>query len=119
MFFNIVAVLLLTFFAALGMVEGADWLLKHAFRKNISKRVYAVADVSSVSENDLEDAVRCLLAETDGMNRELILDCRGASDAGKEISLSLEKRFDCTAVFDEKELLSFIYSGLHRDEKTL
>ncbi len=115
MFFDILAVLLLTFFAALGMVEGADWLLKHAFRKNISKKVFAVAKVSSVPENDLEDAVRCLLAETDGMNRELILDCRGASDAAKEIALNLEKRFGCEAVFCEKELLSFIYSGLHKD----
>lgn len=119
MLFDIAAVLLLTFFAALGMVEGADWLLKHAFRKNISKKVYAVADVSSVPENDLEDAVRCLLAETDGMSRDLILDCRGASGMANEISLNLEKRFDCIAVFDEKELLSFIYSGLHKDEKTL
>ncbi len=114
MFFDIIAVLLLTFFAALGMIEGADWLLKHTFRKNISKKIFAVADVSSISENDLEDAIRCLLAETDGMHRKMILDCRGASETAIEIARNLEKRFDCIAIDNEKELLSFISSGLHK-----
>ena len=113
MFFDGIAVLVITFFAALGMVEAAEWLLKNPLRKKIKHRIFVVAKVSSVAEEDIEPALRSILAETDGMKREVFLDCSGISDTALEICERLEKRFDCSLFRGEDEVLSMFKEGLH------
>ena len=81
MFFDSFAVLLLTFFASLGMVEAGEWLLKNPFRKDIKKTVFVVAKVNSVPDEDIEPALRTLLSETEGQARKVFLDCSGASES--------------------------------------
>lgn len=119
MFFDSLAVLLLTFFASWGMVEAAEWLLKNPFRKNIKQKVFAVAKVNSVPEEDIEPALRTLLSETEGLHRKVFLDCSSASEDAVIICRNLEKRFECEVFFDEKELVSKIEDYLHSREKTL
>lgn len=115
MFFDIFAVLIITFFAALGMVEASDYLFRRSFHKNINRKTYIIADFGSVSENDIEDSVRYLLIDSIEKNSRLIIDCRKASDESYLICKNLEKRFNCKAIFDEKELSDIIVSGLHED----
>ena len=119
MFFDALAVLVITFFAALGMVEASEWLLKNPLRKKIKHKVFVVAKVSSVGEEDIEPALRSILAETDGMHREVFLDCEGISESALTICESLERRFDCCLFRGEGELFSMFKEGLHREEKTL
>ncbi|MBR5311138.1 MAG: hypothetical protein IKU42_08475 [Oscillospiraceae bacterium] len=119
MFFDSLAVLLLTFFASLGMVEAGEWLLKNPFRKDIKKTVFVVAKVNSVPDEDIEPALRTLLSETEGQARKVFLDCSGASESAVIISKNLEKRFDCETVFNEAELFSLTEKYLHGEEKTV
>lgn len=119
MFFDSLAVLLLTFFASLGMVEAAEWLLRNPFRKDIKKRIFVVAKVDSVPEEDIEPALRTLLSETEGTLRRVFLDCSGASGDAVTICRNLERRFDCETVFSEAELFSLTEKYLHGDEKTV
>ena len=72
MFFDTLAVLVITFFAAIGMVEATEWLLKNPFRKKVRHKIFVVAKADSVSEEELEPALRFVLAETAGMKREEI-----------------------------------------------
>ncbi len=119
MFFDIAAVLIITFFAALGMVEVSEWLLKNPLRKKIRHKVIVVAKVGSVAEEDIEPALRFVLAETNGMPREVFLDCEGISERALFICEHLERRFDCSLFRGENELLTMISEGLHNEEKTL
>lgn len=113
MFFDILAVLIITFFAALGMVEASDYFFKRGFHKNISRKTYIVADFSSISENDIEDSVRYLLTDRFENNNELIIDCRNVSDEVCLICKNLEKRFNCKVITSKKELSDIVVSGLH------
>ncbi len=115
MFFDILAVLIITFFAALGMVEVSDYFFKRGFHKNISRKTYIIADFSSISENDIEDSVRYLLTDCIENNSELIIDCRNVSEEVYLICKKLEKRFNCKAITNEKELSDIIVSGLHEE----
>lgn len=119
MFFDIAAVLIITFFAAMGMVEASEWLLKNPLRKKIEHKVIVVAKIDSVPEEDIEPALRSILAETNGMPREILLDCGGISERALFICEHLEKRFDCSLFRGENELLTMISEGLHNEEKTL
>ncbi len=119
MFFDSLAVLVLTFFASLGMVEAAEWLLRNPFRKNIKKKVFVVAKVDSVLEEDIEPALRTLLSETEGMKRLVFLDCANASEKAVIICRNLEKRFECETFFDDKEFVDKLEDYLHSDKKTL
>ena len=119
MFFDVAAVLIITFFAALGMVEVSEWLLKNPLRKKIKHKVIVVAKVSSVAEEDIEPALRSILAETNGMPREVFLDCEGISERALFICSYLEKRFDCSLFRGENELLTMLSDSLHNEEKKL
>ena len=119
MFFDALAVLVLTFFASLGMVEAAEWLLKNPLRRKIKHKVFVVAKIGSVQEEDIEPALRSILAETDGMKREVFLDCEGISEDAMRICERLERRFDCSLFRGSEELFSLFREGLQKGEKTL
>ncbi len=119
MFFDALAVLVITFFASLGMVEAAEWLLKNPLRKKIRHKIFVVAKIASVPEEDIEPALRSILAETDGLHREVFLDCEGISDNVLRICERLERRFDCSLFRGEEELISMFREGLHEEKKKL
>lgn len=119
MFFDSLAVFILTFFAALGMVEAAEWLLRNPFRKDIKKKVFVVAKAYSVSEDEIEPALRTLLSETEGQKRRVFLDCSKISDSGLAVCENLKRRFDCEIFFSDEELVSLIDEYLHAGEKTV
>ena len=108
MFFDSLAVLVLTFFASVGMVEVAEWLLKNPLRKDIKKKVFVVAKISSVPEENIEPAFRTLLSETDGMNRMIFLDLSNCSNFSVDVCKKLERRFDCKTFYNNEELVSLI-----------
>ena len=115
MFFDALAVLVITFFASLGMVEAAEWLLKNPLRRKIKHRVFVVAKIGSAPEEDIEPALRSILAETDGMKREVFLDCEGTSEEALKICEKLERRFDCSLFRGEEELFSLFLEGLQKE----
>ena len=115
MFFDALAVLVITFFASLGMVEAAEWLLKNPLRKKIKHKIFVVAEIGSTPEEDLEPALRSILAETDGMKREVFLDCEGISEEALKICEKLERRFDCSLFRGEEELFSLFREGLQKE----
>ena len=115
MFFDALAVLVITFFASLGMVEAAEWLLKIPLRKRIKHKTFVVAKISSVPEEDIEPAVRSVLTETNGLHREVFLDCGGISEDALSICEKIERRFDCSLFRGEEELISMFREGLHKD----
>ncbi len=119
MFFDSLAVFVLTFFAALGMVEASEWLLRNPFRKDIKKTVFVVAKASSIPEEDLEPALRTIFSETEGQKRRIFLDCSGVSEEGFIICENLSKRFDCEIFLSEEELVSLMDEYLHGSEKTV
>ncbi|MBR2041085.1 MAG: hypothetical protein IJ945_01795 [Oscillospiraceae bacterium] len=119
MFFDALAVLVITFFAAIGMVEAAEWLLKNPFRKKIKHKIFVVAKADSVPEEELEPALMFLLAETAGFKREIFVDCEGLSETGLAICERLERRLDCSLFRGENEILRLFKEGLHPEEKTL
>ena len=119
MFFDTLAVLVITFFAAIGMVEATEWLLKNPFRKKVRHKIFVVAKADSVSEEELEPALRFVLAETAGMKREVFIDCEGLSEDGLSICESLGRRFDCYLFRGEDEVLRLFKEGLHPGEKPL
>lgn len=115
MFFDALAVLAITFFASVGMVEAAEWLLKNPLRKRIRHKTFVVAKISSVPEEEIEPAIRSILAETNGLHREVFLDCEGISEDALLICEKIERRFDCSLFRGEDELISMFREGLHRD----
>ena len=119
MFFDALAVLVITFFASLGMVEAAEWLLKNPLRKRIKHKTFVVVKISSVPEEDIEPAVRSVLTETNGLHREVFLDCEDASEEAVSICERLERRFDCSLFRGSEELFSLFREGLQEGEKTL
>ena len=119
MFFDALAVLVITFFASLGMVEATEWLLKNPLRKKIKHKIFVVAKISSTPEEDIEPALRSILAETDGLRREVFLDCEGISDDALRICERLERRFDCSLFRGEEELITMFREGLHEGKNAL
>ena len=115
MFFDALAVLVITFFASLGMVEAAEWLLKNPLRRKIKHKVFVVAKIGSAPEEDIEPTLRSILAETDGMKREVFLDCEGISEEALKICEKLERRFDCSLFRGEEELFSLFREGLQKE----
>ena len=115
MFFDALAILVITFFASLGMVEAAEWLLKNPLRKRIKHKTFVVTKISSVPEEDIEPAVRSVLTETNGLHREVFLDCGGISEDALSICEKIERRFDCSLFRGEEELISMFREGLHKD----
>lgn len=119
MFFDALAVLVITFFASVGMVEVTEWLLKNPLRKKIKHKIFVVAKVSSVPEEDIEPALRSIMTETAGLQRKVFFDCDGLSEEGTAICESFERRFDCYLFRGEDEVLRLFKECLHGGEKTL
>lgn len=117
MIFDVLAVLILTFFASLGMVYLTEWLLSHGGGKKPERKIFVVAKINSVPVADLENGIRSLLAESDLSGRELLLDGEGALPEALALCRNLEKRFGVLLFQNEKELLSFLVSGLQWKEK--
>ena len=117
MVFDVLAVLVLTFFASLGMVYLTEWLLSHSGGKKPARKIFVVAKINSVPVSDLEDGIRSLLAESDLSGRELLLDGEDALPEAITLCHNLERRFGVTLFQNEKELLSFLVSGLQWKEK--
>ncbi len=117
MVFDVLAVLILTFFASLGMVHLTQWLLSHSNGKKPERKIFVVAKINSVPVSDLEDGIRSLLAESDLSGRELLLDGEDALPEALALCRNLEKRFGVLLFQNEKELLSFLVSGLQGKEK--
>lgn len=117
MVFDTLAILILTFFASIGMATLSDWLLLHSRGKRFRRKIFVIAKVDSLPANDLENGLRRLLAETDFSDRFLLLDGRNASPEASILCRNLEKRFDCLFFSDEKELCGFLVSGLHSEIK--
>jgi hypothetical protein len=76
------------------MVEATEWLLKNPLREKVRHKIFVVAKASTVPEEDLEPALRFVLAETAGMKREVFIDCEGISEGALAICEGLERRFD-------------------------
>ncbi len=114
MLFEILAVLIVTFFASLGMIEASQWLLRRSTKCNMKKCVLFITDVSSVDADSIEDSVRAALSEADSVHGEMILDCRGASAEAKEICRNLCRRFYCTAAEGEAELENILWQKVSR-----
>ena len=76
MLFEILAVLILTFFASLGMIEASQWLLRQSTKCRMKKRVFYIAEAGSVPENILEDSVRAAFSEAETLRGEIILETR-------------------------------------------
>ena len=119
MLLEILAVLIVTFFASLGMIEASQWLLRQSIKCNMKKCVFFIADVSSVNEETLEESVRAALAEADPVSGKVILDCRAASAEAKRICFNLCRRFYCTTAENEKELETALMLGLQNEEKDI
>ena len=117
MFFDVLAILILTFFASLGMVYLMQWLLSHSPGKKPRRKIFVVARVSSVPLSDLEDGIRSLLAESDLPGRDLLLDGTDASPEAVALCRNMERRFGVILFQNEKELLSFLLSGLQEKKK--
>ena len=119
MFFDALAVLIITFFASIGMVEAAECLLKNPLRKKMKHKIFVVAKVGSTPEEDIEPAIRSILAETDCLHRDVFIDCEGISEDALQICERLERRFECSLFRGNEELVSLFWEGLHEEEKTL
>ncbi len=119
MFFDAFATLIITFFTAIGMVETAEWLLKNPLRKKIKHKIFLVAKINSVKNEDIEPALRSIFAETDGIKRCILLDCEDVSDEALSICERLEQRFDCSLFRNKEELLYMLAEGLHEEKKSL
>ncbi|MBQ6579849.1 MAG: hypothetical protein IIX33_03365, partial [Oscillospiraceae bacterium] len=78
-------------------------------------KTFVVAKISSVPEEDIEPAVRSVLTETNGLHREVFLDCGGISEDALSICEKIERRFDCSLFRGEEELISMFREGLHKD----
>lgn len=115
MLFDIFAALIITFFAAVGMADISEWLLKNPLKKKIKHRVFIVAKLNSVKEEEIEPALRSILAETNGMHRSIFLDCENSSESSVAIAKKLEKRFDCSVFYSEDEVLRMFLNGLHTE----
>ncbi len=119
MFFDIVSVLIITFFAALGMIELADWLLKNPFRKNIRQKTFIVANINSIPEDELESSLRYLFAEHRGENTDIFLDCRKIEPVALEICENLRKRFEFSLIRGEEEIFSAVKESLQEDQNII
>lgn len=119
MFFEIIAVLAVTFFASLGMIEASQWLINQSVKCRMKKNVIFIADAASVSADGLEEAVRTALSEADPIHGRVILDCRKTDSEAREICRNLCLRFNCTAAESEKDLFTEVFGGLQIDKKDI
>lgn len=119
MLFDIIAMLIITFFASLGMIEASNWLLRHSADPKAKKIVLFVVDASSVASDKTEDALRHAFAEAEPVGGKVILDCRNADDEAKKICFALCRRFNCNFAENEKELESLLSVYLHSGEKDI
>ncbi len=119
MFFDILAVLVITFFAALGMVEFSDRILKAPFRKNIKSKIFIVANINFVKEEELEQGIWSVFTENRGTNADIILDLREAPAEKIELCENLRKKFEFYPLKTEDELLRFFKESLQKENNII
>lgn len=119
MFFETLAVLVVTFFASVGMIEFSEWLLKNPLKKRMKYRAFIIIKANSVPEEEIEPALRSVFTETGNIKTDVFLDCEGLSEEALAICENLERRFECSLFRGEDEVLRLIREGLHTDKKTL
>lgn len=119
MLFDVFAVLIITFFASLGMIEASNWLLRRSVKSKAKRTVIFAVDVSSVAAEEVEEALRCTFAEAEPLSGKIILDCSSADGEAKEICLSLCRRFNCNFAENKKEIESLVSVYLHNDRKDI
>lgn len=112
MFLDILAVLLLTFLSALGLITVSDWIMGKAFCNRIYALPFLVVGISSVGESEVEGSVRYLISDERFSPSRIFLDCRDASETAVEICRKLEKRFGCAVFENENELSELIVQSL-------
>lgn len=115
MFFDSLAIIVITFFAAVGMAQIAEWLLKNPLCKKIKHRVFIVAKLDFAEGEDMELALRSLLAETKGGKQKVFLDSEGASEETLSLCKKLAQRFEFSLFRGENELVSLFLESLHND----
>lgn len=115
MFFEALAVIVFTFFASLGMVEAADWLLRHPPYKKIEHRVFVIAKLSTVPPEDAEFALRSLFSAAKESSGKVFVDSEGASEESLSLCERLSQRFEFSLFRGENELLTLFRSSLHND----
>ncbi len=112
MFFDIIAVLIITFFAALGMIELSEWLLKNPLRKEAKQVKIHVIKVNSIKEENTEQVLRFILSEGPEEEIHFLLDLRDISPTAKEICENLRRRYGFGVFEREETAVSFIKESL-------
>ncbi len=119
MIFNIIAILVITFFAALGMVDFSSRLLKSPLYKSMKKKVFIVLNVDSVKEEDIEAAVWTVFSQSDYQSTDILLDCRGISPKKSEICEELRKKYEIFPLQTEEEMLRFFKDSLQKENNII
>ena len=119
MFFETILILLLTFFAAVGLMDISDWILRRNCRRNKNYRLFAVSDVSKIPLDDLEDHIRFLSLGNDCKEHTVILDLRNTEGEKLCLAAALSKRFGCLRFMSSKEAEELLSDYLQSTEKRL
>lgn len=101
--FDVIAALVLTFFAALGMVKTAAWLMGLACERKLPCTVLYVMNLMPGSASCLEDEIRCILADEKYPKTVLLCDC-GADMESRAVAEMLNRRFSEVLLCDKKDL---------------
>lgn len=109
--FDLIAALVLTFFAALGMVKTAAWLMGLACERKLPCTALYVMDVMPGSASCLEDEVRCILADEKYPKTVLLCDC-GADMESRCVAEMLTRRFSSVFLCEKKDLPDVLPSCL-------
>ncbi|HXK77562.1 MAG TPA: hypothetical protein PKY19_03650 [Oscillospiraceae bacterium] len=117
--FDVIAALVLTFFAALGMVKTAAWLMDLACERRLPCTALYVMDLIPGSASCLEDEVRSILADDEKYPRTVLLcDC-GADLESRAIAEMLMRRFSSVLLCDKKDLPDVMTACLQHAGKEL
>ena len=119
MFFDTILILLLTFFAAIGLMDFSDRILRRNSRKNKDYRLFAVTGLTGVSEDDLEDYIRFLSHGSDDKEQTVILDLRNVDGEKLSLAAALSRRFGCLYFRTDEEANELLSDYLQSVEKRL
>jgi len=117
--FDVIAALVLTFFAALGMVKTAAWLMELACERKLPCTAIYVMNLMPGSASCLEDEVRCILADEEKYPKTVLLcDC-GADMESRAVAEMLTRRFSAVLLCDKNDLPDVLPSCLQQAGKEL
>lgn len=116
--FDLIAALVLTFFAALGMVKTAAWLMTLACERKLPCTALYVMEIAPGSASRLEDEVRCILADEKYPKTVLLCDC-GTDRESRFVCEMLTRRFSSVLYCEKKDLAGALPSCLQKAGKEL